>query len=582
MKKLLAAAFAVLIITGFLAGCATTSAKIVATRPIRACIGAEPESIDPAINQTTDGATYISHAFEGLMKTDKSGKTVPGIAESYQVSADGLTYTFHLRKDAKWSDGKAVTAHDFVYSLQRVANPATASAYAYQLYYIKNASQINSQYVGSDGKPGKVKIGSDGSPVRNSQGNCQPDSGGKYVSAKSDGSPVWLDDLGVKATDSHTLVITLTSPCTYFLQIAASPTLYPVRQDIVEKNPDKWTLSPDTYISDGPYIMKSWNHDSKIVFVKNPYYYDKKDIVSNEIDWMLMSDSNAVLAAYKSGKLDLAEDYPTDELAGLVKSGDAKINSLLAVYYYVFNCSKAPFNNPKVRQALTLAVDRSYLVKTVDKGGQTPAGAFVPFGVPDAADQTDFRKTGGSYLPTTTNKETLAKAKRLLAEAGYPNGKGFPITEIKFVTNEGNQKIAEFIQSEWKNNLGITVTLSNEEGSVYLSDKAAGNYGIACNGFSGDYNDPMTFLDLYTSQSGNNDAGYSNTEYDRLIEQAKVTSNQKQRMATLHKAEKILMSDLPVMPIYYYTDPDLISPNLQGEVHSIFGYKYLMWASVKQ
>lgn len=586
MKKVLALAIMVVMVASIFSGCKSSNATNAspAATPITACVGSEPKSLDPAINQAVDGAIYISHAFEGLTKADKNNNMVAGIAKSWDVSKDGLTYTFHLRTDAKWSDGKPVTAGDFVYAWQRDVNPTTASPYAYQLDYIKNAEAINNQYVGSNGQPEKVKVGADGKPVKDSKGNMTPDPSGAYVSVNKDGSPTWLSDLGAKATDDYTLVVTLSAPCAYFLQIAGFPTLDPVRKDVVEKNPDGWANDPKTYISDGPYEMKSWSHNSEIVMVENPYYYDKKSIVGAELDFLLMNDANSILAAFKNGKLDLAQDYPTDELQSLVKSGDAKIYPLLATYYYAFNDSIFPFNNEKVREALTLAVDRNYLVKNVSKGGEQPAGAAVPPGIKDADGKTDFRTVGGEYVDVKPQdyQANITKAKQLLAEAGYPGGAHFPTITIKYNTLDLHQQIAEYIQSEWEKNLGINVSIANEEWSVFINDRDTGNFQVARDGWDADYSDPMTFLDMFTTNSGNNDSHYSNPSYDKLIAAAKSTGDQKARMSDMHQAESILMDNYAMMPIFYYTDPDLVSPKLKGYVPSPMGYKYLMWAHMEK
>lgn len=586
MKKVIAVAVAVFTVASMFTACkSSTSTGNKQPIKITACVGSEPKSIDPAINQTIDGSDYLVEAFEGLVKTDKKGNYVPGIAKSWDKSSDGLTYTFHLRTDAKWSDGKALTADDFIYAWKRAVDPQTASPYAYQLYYIKNAEQINSEYADKSGKPAKVKVGADNKPVQDKDGNYTADPNGQYVYAKADGTPYTVDDLGAKATDAHTVVVTLSAPCAYFLQIAAFPTLFPVRKDIVEANPDKWATDPKTYISDGPFMLKQWNHNSKMVFVRNPYYYDQKTIVPTELDFLLMDNTTSIVAAFKNKKIDLTEDYPTDELDTMVKQNQAKVYDVLGIYYYAFNLKKAPFDNEKVREALTLAIDRNYLVKSVSKGGQKPASAIVPPGVPDAAGvSSDFRKDGGSFFDTSASayNSNVAKAKQLLAEAGYPDGKGFPTIEIKYNTQELHQVIAEYVQSEWKKNLGINVTVANEDWSVFIADRNNANYQVARDGWNADYNDPMTFLDIFTSDSGNNDSHYSNPQYDSLISDAKTTLDTKKRFTDMHNAEKILMNDYAAAPIYYYTDPDLVSPKLQGYVHSVLGYKYLMWASISK
>jgi oligopeptide transport system substrate-binding protein len=578
MKKFMAIAALLALLVTMFSGCGKTAS------PITASVGSEPASIDPAINQSVDGSTYLVHAFEGLTKTDKNLKIVPGIAKSWTTSTDGLTWTFTLRDDAKWSDGKPVVASDFVYAWQRAVDPVTASAYAYQLYYIQNATEVNTQFVGKDGKPAKAKVDAAGKFVMDAKGNYIADVNGKYVSVKKDSTPFVLSDLGIVAVDSHTLKVTLAAPCAYFTQITAFPTLFPVRKDIIAAHPTDWATNPKTYVGDGPYTLTEWKHNSKMVFTKSKYYYDSKDIIANEVDFLLMADDNATLAAFKNGKLLVVENAPAAEIPALKKSGDLQIYGNLATYYYAFNVNVKPFDNVKVRMALTLAVDRQYICDQVTKGGQLPAGAFVPIDVSDATAGKDFRATGGNYYDPTTagNAANLTKAKQLLADAGYPDGKGFPPVEFKYNTESTTHKlIAEQIVSDWKKNLGITITLASEDFPTLITDRNNGNFQIARDGWNGDYNDPMTFLDIYTSTSGNNDSHWKNTQYDALITDAKKNGDQAVRMTDMHKAEDILMAQVPGIPIYYYTDPVLVSKKITGFVNSPLGYKYFMWSSLK-
>ncbi len=297
-----------------------------------------------------------------------------------------------------------------------------------------------------------------------------------------------------------------------------------------------------------------------------------------------MDDQNAMLAAYKNGELLFSDDVPTTEIPALLASGALQIKGNLGTYFYVFNTKKAPFDNVKVRQALNLAVDREYLVNEITKGNQLPAGAFVPVNLPDLEDGSDFRKVGGDYYdPTTAGyAANVEKAKQLLAEAGYPGGAKFPAFELKYNTSEGHKLIAEYIASEWKKNLGITVTLQNEDWAVFQQSRTDGNYLVARHGWLGDYVDPMTFLDLWTSNSGQNDPKWFNTEYDKLIETAKMNPERKVRMDSMHAAENLLMRDMPIMPLYYYTDLQLVSPKLKGMVGSALGFKYFMWCTVEK
>lgn len=582
MKRIVSLVLAAVMSVSLFAGCSNNSAEgSNGSRAIKVCVGSQPKSIDPAINQAVDGSIYIVHLFEGLTTTDKNNETVAGVADNWEISDDQLTYTFHLRQDAKWSDGQAIVAGDFVYAWQRAVNPATASPYAYQLDYIKNAHAINSQLIGSDGTPVKAKVNADGSFAQDDDGNYIQDDNGKYVS-EADGKALWLDDLGVKATDDSTLVVTLEAPCAYFLQIVAFPTLYPVRKDVVEANPETWATKPETLICNGPYTMTEWSASSKIVMKPNENYWNKANMAGSELDFMLMDDTTAIMAAFKNGELDLAEDVPPDEVQNLTQTGEAQIYDSLALGYFSFNCEKAPFDNEKVREAFSLAIDRNYLVENVLKGGQKPAGSIVPYGILDA-DGKDFRENQGEYISVKAEDHdaNVAKAQQLLSEAGYPDGNGFPSVTILFNTGASNQKASEYIQSELKKNLGVDVTLSQEEWSVFITDRNNGKFDIARDGWSADYSDPMTFLDMFTSDSGNNNCKWKNADFDKLIEAAKSTGDQNERMKDMHDAETLIMKDNAALPLYYYTNPDLVSSKLKGYVSSPMGYKFLMWATIE-
>lgn len=600
MKRLLGLTLTILMLASVLSAC--KPASTVTGVAITACVGSEPQSLDPAINQSADGATYIVHVFEGLAKVDKNLGYIAGAAALPTVSADGLTYTFKIKKNALWSDDVAVKASDFVYAWQRAVNPATASAYAYQLYYVQNAAEINSQFIDDKGNAAKVKLGADGKPgkfkyddkakafvkdsagkyIEDPAGQMVADPAGKFISAKADGTAIWMDDLGVKATDDSTLVVTLAAPCPYFIQIVAFPTLFPVRKDIVEKNPTDWASNPATYIGNGPYVLSSWTHKSKIVMTKSANYYDIGTIKNDQITFQLMDDNNATYAGYKNGSIQVVQAlFPAEETPKLVASGDCKIFPSNAVYYYAFNVKKAPFDNVKVRKALSLSIDRQYIVDSITKGGQVPAGAFVALGMQDAKNGSDFRKIGGNYFDPAAAAvaANIVEAKKLLSEAGYAGGAGFPTFELKYNTSTTHKAIAEYIIAQWKTNLGINATLAAEDFPTLINDRNKGLYSVSRDGWTGDYNDPMTFLDLCTTTSGNNDSHYSNPAFDKLIEQAKTTNDPTKRMKAMHDAEKILMDDMPVMPIYFYTTSVLINKAVTGVVDSPLGYLYLMWTT---
>ncbi|MBF7082433.1 peptide ABC transporter substrate-binding protein [Desulfallas sp. Bu1-1] len=496
--------------------------------------GEEPESIDPALNTTVNGGTIIIACFEGLTSLNEKDEPVPGVAESWDISPDKTKYTFHLRKDAKWSDGKPVTAGDFAYAWKRALNPDTAAEYCYQLFYIKNAPEFNE---------GKAKA----------------------------------EDLGIKVVDDYTLEVELSAPTPYFLNLTAFPTLFPVRQDIIEQYGDQWTLKPETYIGNGPFKMTEWQSKDHMKFVKNENYWDKDRVKIDGIIETFIAEASTMLAGYEAGELDIIDDVPLNEIDNLKKTGEFHMFKQLGTYYYCFNVTKPPFDNPKVRKAFALAIDREDITTKVRKSG-IPATAFVAPGVPDTAAGKDFREVGGAFFPVKAQPE---EARRLLAEAGYPDGKGLPDVTLIYNNSEEHQIIAEAILEMWKKNLGIeNVTVQNQEWAVFINTRQNGDFQIARHGWIGDYNDAMTFLDLFTTGNGNNDAHWSNKQYDELIKQARLSTDEKERMRTLHQAEKMIMEDAIMIPILHYTENCMIKPYVKGLVKSMLGFTYFDRAEI--
>lgn len=492
-------------------------------------VGPDPDTIDPALNSAVDGATMIIHAFEGLMTLDKNKVPVPGQAKSYEVSKDGTVYTFHLRDGLKWSDGKPVKASDFIYAWNRAISPDTAADYEYMFDVIK----------GYDEKK-----------------------------------------LDVTAPDDKTLVVTLKNAVPYFLELTAFPAYSPVRQDIIEANGDAWATDPKTYIGNGPYKMTEWVPGSHITFTKNKNYWNYKALGTENIKFVLMEDDVSILNAYKQNEILFADSMPQDEIDAWRDKKDFHIEGQLGTYYISYNVKKAPLDNPLVRQALTLAVDRDYIVKNIGKTGQVPAGAYVPIGLSDADKTKEFRDVGGNYYDPTAaaNEANLAKAKELLAQAGYPDGKGLPTIEYLYNEGTGHQMIGEALQNMWKK-IGVNVTLTSQEWGTFLNTRKNGEYQIARNGWLGDYNDPISFLDMWVTGGGNNDAQYSNPEYDKLISEIKKETDPKVRFEKMHKAEDIIFKDWMLCPIYYYVDLYLQNPSLTGMYTSPLGFKYFMYAT---
>lgn len=513
------------------AGCATATKP--AGKYLRYSAGTEPETLDPRKSTGSPEAIAEAQIFEGLTVLNDKDAPVAGVAEKWEVSPDGLTYTFSLRANAKWSNGDPVTAHDFEYSWKSTLNPALGAKYAYQLFYLKNGESYN-----------------------------------KGLAA--------ADTVGVKAVDDRTLKVTLEKPTPYFLSLTAFHTYYPVNRKTVAAN-DKWAADPKTLIGNGPFKVTAWVHNSKLEFAKNEHYWDAAKVKMNKMEFILTDSATTELAMFDNNQIDLGGNVPPSEIPRLLKEGKLKIAPLLATYFYCFNVTKPPFDNVKVRQAFSLAIDRAAIVKNVTKAGQQPAMAWVPPGLADAAPSSDFRKVGGDYFADND----VATAQRLLAEAGYPGGKGLPPVTLIYNTSEGHKAIAEAVQEMWRKNLGVNVALANQEWKVFINSRTKGDYHVARHGWTGDYLDPMTFIDMFVPDSGNNDAQYKKPAYEDLVRRAKETNDQAVRMGLMHQAEKLLMDDAVLAPIYYYTNAVLVKPNVKGYVRSITGVFYFKEAYVE-
>lgn len=490
--------------------------------------GPEPDTIDPALNSAVDGGTIIVHAFEGLMTLDQNAQPIYGQAESHTVSEDGLTYTFTLRDGLKWSDGSAVTASDFVYSWNRAIAPETAADYEYMFDCIEGYAEGN---------------------------------------------------LNVTAVDDKTLEVKLVAATPYFLELCAFPAYMPVKKDIVEANPDAWTQDPATYIGNGAYKMTEWNHNSEIVMVKNENYWNADKVVSDTLRFVLMEDDAAQLAAYETGDVVMIDSVPNDEIPALKENPEFHIDGQLGTYYISYNTQDEIMSNPLIRKALTLAIDRTYICEEIGQAGQQEAGAFVAIGLSDNDPTKEFREVGGDYYDAKDYEGNLELAKAALAEAGYPNGEGLPTIEYVYNEGTGHQQIGEALQNMWAQ-IGVNVEIVSQEWNTFLNTRKNGEYQIARNGWLGDYNDPISFLDMWVTGGGNNDAQWSNAEYDQLIQDVKSSSDQAERMEKMHQAEDLIFDDWMLCPIYYYTDIYMVKENVSGFYASKLGFKYFMYASV--
>ncbi len=502
-------------------------------------VGPDPETIDPALNAAIDGGEMILHSFEGLLKLDQNGDPEAGQAEKWEVSEDGLTYTFTLRDGLKWSDGSDLTAKDFVYSWQRVCDPNLAAPYA---------ETVLSMVEGYD-----EAIAGD------------------------------ITKLGVEATDDKTFVVHLSNPCPYFEQLAAFATLNPVQQATVEANGDAWATSADTYISNGPFYVAEWVPGSYILMKKNTNYWDAKSIKLDGIKFNLIEDANAAYSAYQTGEALMIKDVPTEEIPSLKDSDEFYVEPILGTYYLSLNLQKEPFNNKEVRQALSLAIDRDYVANTLMQGTYSPAGSIVGEGWKDT-DGSDFHANandGKEYIDTENFDENLKKAKELLADAGYPDGKGLP--KITYTTNDAgyHKVVAEYLQKAW-GELGIDVDVEIVEWASFTPMRRNGDYMSSRNGWVGDYSDPSNILELFTTDNGNNDGKYSSAEFDAAIEKSRTTTDKAERSAALHEAEQILMDDAACIPVAYYNDFYLMSNKVKDAWHSSNGYWYFMYADITE
>lgn len=513
--------------------------------------GSNPETLDPALNSAIDGANTIITIFEPLLLINENNEVVGGQAESWETSEDGLTWTFTMRDGLKWSDGTDLNAKDFEYSFKRMVDPNTAAPYAETCLGMIDGFEEAAGFPDADGNP-----------------TAEPNP----------------DALNVKASDDgKTLTIVLSYPCSYFDKMAAFATMSPVQQATVEANGDAWCTSPDTFVSNGPYMITDWTPSERIVLTKNPNYvggWDSSKIVSDTITLLLLEDSSASYAAYNSGEAVLVKDVPTDEIPSLTKAedgGDFYVDTILGTYYVSLNLQRDAFKDAKVRKALSLVIDRDYVANTIMQGTYSAADSIVGPGIVDESGY--FHDNGNAPYISADYEANLAEAKKLLEEAGYPNGEGYPT--IEYSTNDVGYHVplAEYLQQAW-GDLGITLTINKMEWSSFTPARRAGEYDVARNGWVMDYNDPSNMLDLFCSGNGNNDGKYSNPDFDAAIDASRVADSA-EHFAQLHKAEDILMEDMGCLPIAYYNDYWLQSSSLKGTWHSPYGYWYLQYGYIE-
>lgn len=487
--------------------------------------GAEPQNLDPHTVTGVPEHRVCSALFEGLVNLDTATlEPVPGVAESWTISEDKTVYTFALRPEAKWSNGDPVTAEDFAYSWRRILSPALASEYAYMLFCIKNARAFN------------------------------------------EGTLADFGQVGVEVVDNRTLRVTLENPTAYFLSMQSHTSWLPVHRGTIERfgrmdeRGTKWTR-PENFVGNGAFTLKTWLPNELIVCEKNPQYWDAENVRLNAVWFYPIEDILTEERMFRSGRLHFSENVPIDkiEVYQQKRPDVIHIDPYFGTYYYRLNVTRKPFDDPRVRRAFAMAIDRESLVKNVVKGGRIPAGNMTP---PDP----------NGYTCASSIGLDVEAARTLLAEAGYPNGQGFPKTELLYNTSENHRQIAEAVQHMWKTHLNIHVELLNQDWKVYLSSMTTLDYNIARSGWIGDILDPINFLECFTTGNGNNRTGWSSAAYDDLIAQASRAPDEQARFELFQKAERLLLDEMPFVPLYFYTRVYLRSPDVKGWHSNLLGY----------
>ena len=479
----------------------------------------EPNSIDATVISNSFATPFLANCFEGLVTYDEKGEVVPGNAESWESNDDLTQFTFHLMDGLKWSDGSDLTAEDYVYSALRVLTPSTTAEYLNMISdYVVNGKEY---YDGT-------------------------------VSA---------EEVGVKALDDKTIQYTLKAPCPYFVDLVSMQVYFPVQKATIEANGDKWTASAEAYVSNGPFKVTQINMGESYVLEKNDNYWDAENVTLEKLTYRYILDLSTALTAFENNEVDGVRMVSSGDIARL-KAEKAGLNTapIYGTVYYNFNCEKEPYNNPLVRKALNLAIDRDAIINNVAQLDAVPAFSFyAPGYVVDGKDLTDGRSDFG--LSSTANPE---EAKKALAEAGYPDGEGFPTIQLSFYSDDNVKKIAEAVKEMWEQNLGIKVEVSSADWAVFYSDVQAGNYEVAAMGWGADYINPMSFLPLMYTDDITNNANYSNPEYDAIVDQIKVEKDPEKFGELVKQADEIVSSEYGVLPLYYKAENYLLKDNIKG------------------
>lgn len=498
-------------------------------------IKTEPFSLHPGLANDSVSGGVIRQIYEGLTRVNSKGEPEEGMASKIETSKDGKTYTFTIRDGAKWSNGDPVTAQDFEYAWKWALDPNNESQYAYQLYYIKGAEAANT---------GKGK----------------------------------LDDVGVKAVNDKTLKVELNNPTPYFTQLTSFYTYMPVNKKIAEKHKNWNTNAGENYVSNGPFKMTAWKHSGSITLEKNDQYWDKDSVKLKKINMVMIINNNTELKKFQAGELDWAGmplgQLPTESLPTLKKDGSLHVEPIAGVYWYKFNTEAKPLNNVNIRKALAYAIDRSSIVKNVTQGEQIPAMAAVP------PSMKGFKDNTKGYFKDNDVKSAKEFLNKGLKELGVKNASDLPAIKLSYNRDDAHAKIAQAVQEMWKKNLGVKVELDNSEWNVYIDKLHSQDYQIARMGWLADFNDAINFLEMFRDkEGGNNDTGWEDPEFKKLLNQSQLEMDPDKRIEELKKAEKIFIDAMPVVPVYFYTDPWVQDKNLKNVILTGTGEVYFRNAS---
>jgi len=561
--------------------------------------GTEVKSVDPAIVNGSPEQRIVTAIFEGLTRWHpETLEPIPGLAESWEISEDQLTYTFHMREAARWSDGSPVTAHDIYYSMRRFLGPRTVAEYAYQAWYLKNARRYS---LGSKGiEPGdavEVELNLPVDAINTLRGELLrgklvavkelPDNPSQEFRVEIDGkehrfrptddqragsSPtpagtrhcrqVLLDfrEVGIEVLDPLTLRMTLEAPTPFFLKLTGYYPLFPVNQKCVETYGSPLWTKPENIVTNGPFDMKFRRIRDRIRLVRSETYWNRDEVRLGVVDALAVDSYTTGLNLFMTGMTDWIVTPPPAALRILLQEdpprNDLNPAPFLGVYYYMLNTNRKPLDDVRVRKALSLALNRQEITSVLLGAGEIPSRSLVPPGIEGYEAQESF-------------PEDATEARRLLAEAGFPEGRGFPRLDILYNTSEAHQAIAELIRKQWQQELGITIKTRNEEWASYLSSQRQMQYNVSRRAWIGDYTDPNTFLDMFVTGGEQNNTGWSDPEYDRLIVEAGRESDPDKRFRILEQAERILMDDLPILPIYFYVSKNMLNPHVRGFYNNI-------------